>query len=193
MLTSARVTDPDLTNVEQPDELIQRAWNAGFDREAVIREGVNAAGLLLDSERNELITLFWPTPRPLEAVDLWSENPYPAPATTETLRPFASAVVPGCVVGSLLTHFFVAPRMPEANGLTALVCIIVASFAVIGVLFKVLIAATLRRQVARLDEETALRIVLEQLRLGMTVNTALVPRACVWIRRGLARLAGAPR
>jgi hypothetical protein len=187
------VTDTDLTNVEQPDELIQRAWNAGFDKKAVIREGVNAAGLLLAGERNEMVTLFWPAPRPLEAVDLWSENPYPDPATTEKLRPFASAVIPGCVVGAVVTHFFVAPRMSEDSGLTALVWVIVASIAVIGVLFKVLIAATLRRRAARLDEETAFGIMLDQLRLGMTVNPQLVPRACVWIRRGVDRIAGTPR
>ncbi len=182
------MTDTDLTTVEEPDVLIQRAWNAGYDRKAVIREGVSAAGLLLAGERNHLVTLFWPVPRPLEAVDLWSENPYPDPATTEKLRPYASAVIPGCVVGAVFTHLVVAPRMSEDNGYTALVWIIVASIVVIGVLFKVLIAASLRRRAARLDEDTAFGIVLEQLRLGMTVNPQLVPRACVWIQRGIARL-----
>ena len=167
--------------------LIQRAWSAGLDKKAVIREGVNAAAFLLDGERNVMVTLFWPVPRPLEAVDLWSENPFPDPATTEKVRPFASAVIPGCVVGALFTYLVVAPRVSEDTALHALVWIIVASIAVIGVLFKVLIAATLRRRAARLDEDTAFGIMLEQLRLGMTVNPQLVPRACVWIRRGIAR------
>lgn len=183
------MSDTDLLpNVEEPDVLIQHAWTAGLDKKAVVREGVNAAAFLLDGERNEMVTLFWPVPRPLEAVDLWTENPFPDPATTEKVRPFASAVIPGCVVGALATHFFVAPRMSEDNSLTALVWVIVASIAVIGVLFKVLIGATLRRRAARLDEETAYGIMLEQLRLGMTVNPQLVPRACVWIRRGVARI-----
>lgn len=182
----------DFARCEQPDELIQLAWNAGFDRRAVIREGVDAAGLLLAS-RNAIVTLFWPAPRPLEAVDRWSENPHADPDVSETLRPYASAVVPGCVLGAAVTHFVVASRMSEGHGLAALVGIIVASNAVLGVVFKLLIEAALRRQVARLDAETALGIVLEQLRLGMTVNARLVPRACVWIRRGLATQTGAPR
>jgi len=179
------VADADFAKCEQPDELIQLAWNAGFDRKAVIREGVDAAGLLLAGERNEIATLFWPVPRPLEAVDRWSENPHPDPPVTEKLRPYASAVVPGCVVGAVVTYLVVAPRISEDSSLTALVWIMVASIAVLGVVFKLLIEATLRRRVARLDEETALGIVLEQLRLGMIANAALVPRACVWIRRGL--------
>ena len=72
------------------------------------------------------------------------------------------------------------------------VWVMLASIAVLGIVFKVLIAAALRRRALRLDEETALAIVLEQLRLGMIVNAALVPRACVWIRRGLAAPPGRP-
>lgn len=187
------MADVDFANCEQPDELIQLAWNAGLDRKVVIREGLDAAGLLLAGERNQIVTLFWPAPRPLEAVERWSENPNQDPAISEKLRPFASAVIPGCVVGAVATHFFVAPRMSVDSGLTALVWIILGSIALIGVVFKVMIAAMLRRQAARLDEEAALGIVLEQLRLGMIVNSALVPRACVWIRRGLARITAPTR
>jgi hypothetical protein len=184
------VADVDFAKCEQPDELIQLAWNAGLDKKAVIREGVDAAGLLLAGERNEIVTLFWPVPRPLEAVDRWSENPHPDPPVSEKLRPYASAVVPGCILGALVTHFIVAPRMSEDSGLTALVWIMVASIAALGVVFKLMIGAALRRRASRLDEDTALGIVLEQLRLGMTVNAALVPRACVWIRRGLTGKVG---
>lgn len=175
----------DLTKSEQPDELIQLAWNAGLDRKAVICEGTDAAMLLLAGERNEITTLFWPVPRPLEVVARWSDNPRPVAGALEKLRPWASAVVPACVIGYLVTRVFIAPRMSENNGLTALVWTIVATFAVMGVVLQVLIAASVRRQVARLDDEAALAIVLDQLRLGMTVNAALVPRAATWIRRGL--------
>lgn len=182
----------DFGNCEKPDELIQLAWNAGLDKKLVIRAGVDAAGLLL-AARNEFATLFWPTPRPLEAVDRWAENTHADPPVAETLRPYASAVVPGCVLGAVVTHFFVAPRMSDDDGQLALVGIIVATIAVLGVVLKVLIAAGLRRQVARLDEKTALDIVLEQLRRGMTANAGLVPHACVWIRRGLTPQTGAKR
>ncbi len=186
MLTSSGVAAVDFAKCEQPDELIQLAWNAGLDRKAVIREGVDAAGLLLASELNTNITLFWPVPRPLEAVDRWCENPHANPPLGPALRPHASAVVPSCVLGGVVSHFFVAPRMPEGPGLNlAIVGIIAATFAVLGVVFKLLIDATLRRQVARLDEETALGIVLEQLRLGMMRDPRLVPLVCKWIRRGL--------
>ena len=74
------------------------------------------------------------------------------------------------------------------RGLTALVWIIVASIIGLGIVFKVLIGMTLRRRVARLDEASALNIVLEQLRLGMVVNPALVPRAVTWIRREIDAL-----
>ena len=178
--------DVDLTKSERPDELIQLAWNAGVDRKTVISEGTDAAMLLLAGERNQIATLFWPVPRPLEAVARWSENPRPIAGISENLRPFASAVVPGCVVGYLLARVVFASRISEGSSLLALVGIIVASIAVIGFVLQMLIGASLRRQVARLDEESALAIVLEQLRLGMTVNAALVPRAVVWIRRALA-------
>jgi hypothetical protein len=92
--------------------------------------------------------------------------------------------VPGCALGYLVTRFFVG--MSANSGLTALVWIIVASIVALGLVFKVLIGVALRRQVARLDEESALSIVLGQLRRGMARNPALVPRAVTWIRRALA-------
>lgn len=181
------MADVDITKIERPDELIQLAWNSGLDRKAIIREGVDAARLLL-AERNAFITLFWPVPRPLEAVDRWSDNPHANPPVAESLRPFASAVVPGCVLGSVIAYLFLGFHISENADLLVLEGLIIASFAVLGVVFKLLIAAALRRQVSRLDEHIALGIVLEQLRRGMTVKPALVPRACVWIHRGLARL-----
>lgn len=179
------MADADLAKSEQPDELIQLAWASGMDRKAVIREGTDAAMLLLAGERNELATLFWPVPRPLEAVARWSENQRDVTGISEKLRPFASAVVPACIVGYLVTRFLVAPRMSEDHGLTALVWTIIASFVVLGFALQLFVGAALRRQVAALDEDRAFAIVLEQLRLGMTVNPALVPRAATWIQRGL--------
>ena len=178
------MADVDFAASEQPDELIQLAWNAGLDKKVVIREGTDAAVLLLAGERNELATLFWPVPRPLEAVNRWSENSRPVTGTSEALRPFASAVVPGCVLGAVVTKV-------SGSGLDALVWIIVASIVVLGLVLKVLIDAAVRRQAARLDDEAALAIVLDELRIGAIRNAALVPRACVWIRRGLARITGA--
>lgn len=182
----------DFATCEQPDQLIQLAWAAGLDRKAVIREGVDAARLLRASERGEFVTLFWPVPHRLEAVDRWSENPRPDPPAAERLRPFASAVIPGCVVGALVAHLAVAPHVPAGLATTALVAVIVAANVVFGALFTALIARALRRQVARLDEAVALAIVLDELRLGAIKNAAFVPRACVWIRRGLAQLSDRP-
>jgi hypothetical protein len=175
----------DFSKCEQPDELIELAWNAGVDKKTLIREGSDAAGLLLAGERRELVTLFWPFPRPLEAVDRWSENSRSAVAAK--LRPFASAVMPGCVLGFLVSRLFVAPRTWEDPGLSVLVWTIVASIVVLGLVFKVLIDVTLRRRAARLDEQRALSVVLDELRRGMAVSPALVPRAVTWIRRALAR------
>jgi hypothetical protein len=171
---------------EQPDALIQLAWEAGLDKKAVIREGSDAARLLLAGERTAMITLFWPVPRPLEAVDRWSENP--VSRTTEPLRPYASAVVPGTVLGSLVTHVWVAPWLSDAAAQMALVGIIVASNALLGVLFQALIERRLRREVARLDEESALAIVLEQIRAGMAANPARVPRAVTRTRKYILEL-----
>lgn len=181
-------TDDAIGRCERPDSLIQLAWEAGLDKKAVIREGSDAAGLLLAGERSELITLFWPVPRPLEAVDRWSGNSHPVTGATAELRPFASAVVPGTLLGSLVTQFLVAPWLSENGGLSALVLIIVASNAVVGVLFKVLIEGGLRRQVARLDEESALAIVLDQLRTGMAGHPAMVPRAVTRTRKEIQKL-----
>lgn len=177
----------DLATCEQPDELIQLAWNAGFDRKLVLREGTDAARYLLAGERDELSTLFWPVPRRLEAVSLWSGNSRPAAGVPEELRPFASAVVPACIAGGLLAHFVVLPRAPALGATTTITGVIVATFALLGAVQKVLIRASLRRQVARLDEDSALSIVLDALRRGMRRNAARIPRACVWIREGLAR------
>ena len=180
----------DFATCEQPDELILLAWNAGFDRKAVIREGSDAAQFLLPSgERAEVVILFWPVPRPLEAVDLWAGNPALSSRTSERIRPYASAVVPGCVLGSLISHFFVAPHLSESSAVTALAPIIVASIAVLGVVFKVLIDAALRRRAARLDEERALSIVLVHLRRGMAARPRLVPYAVKGLRRGLQMVA----
>jgi hypothetical protein len=172
---------------ERPDSLIQLAWEAGLDKKAVIREGSDAARLLLAGERTELLTLFWPVPRPLEAVDRWSENL--RSRTTETLRPFASAVVPGNVLGSLAAHFCFIPWLSHDGGVTALVlCSIASSFAIIGVLFGVLIEHGLRRRVARLDEKSALALVLDQLRAGMAAHPALVPHAVTRTRKEILKL-----
>ena len=181
--------DVDLAKSDQPDELIQLAWNAGLDKKTVIREGSDAARFLLAGERNEIVTLFWPVPRPLEAVDRWSNNSRDATGTSEAVRPFASAVVPGCALGFLVTRLLVAPRMPQSEGLAALLVIILASIVALGVIFKLLIGAALRRQVAQLDDEKARDIVLDQLRRGMVVSPAVVPIAVKGLRRGLARSA----
>lgn len=182
------MADIDFATCDRPDELIRLAWSAGLDRKAVIRAGAGAAGLLLATERNGLITLFWPVPRPLEAVDRWCENgrARAGPAGNERMRPNASAVVPGCVLGAVATQWFVAPHLSRPHAELALLLICLASSAVLGVVFRAMIEATLRRRTARLDEEAALAIVLEQLRLGMVTSAALAPRACVWIRRDLA-------
>ena len=71
---------------ERPDELIQRAWNTGFDRKLVLREGTDAARYLLAGERNDFVNLFWPVPRRLEAVRLWSAHHSRLAAIAEELR-----------------------------------------------------------------------------------------------------------
>ena len=177
VVRSSGVADVDFTKVEQPDELIQLAWNAGLDRKAVIREGTNAASLLIAGDRTQLATLLWPVPRPLEAIRRWSQNSRPVAGASESLRPFASAIIPACIVG------YVGTRLLD-GGSSMMVAIIAASVAVIGLVLKILIDAAVRRRAARLDEEAALAVVLEQLRRGMTTNTALVPIAVTWLRRG---------
>jgi hypothetical protein len=177
VLRSSGVAAMDFATCEQPDELIQLAWNAGADKKTVIREGADAAMLLLAGERTELATLFWPVPRPLEVVNRWAENPRPVAGVSAALRPFASAVIPGCIVGMVVARFL--------TGVTAMTVAVIASIAAIGVVLKVLIGASLKRQAARLDEAAALAIVLAHVRRGMARNAALVPRACTWLRRGL--------
>ena len=157
----------DFATCEQPDELIRLAWDAGVDRKAVIREGTDAARYLLAGERDELSTLFWPVPRRLEAVSRWSGNSRPIAGAPEESRPFASAVVPACIAGGLLAHFVVLPRAPALGVTMTTVGVIVATFAALGFVQKVLIGASLKRQVARLDEDRALAIVLDALRRGM--------------------------
>ena len=189
VVRSSRVANVDFAACEQPDELIQLAWNAGLDKKTVLREGTDAARLLLAGQRNELVTLFWPVPRPLEAVGRWSENPRPVAGVSEAVRPYASAVVPGCVLGALVGHFLVMPHVPANSVVITLTLVIVATTAVLGLVLKLLIGASQKRRVARLDDDAALAIVLDALRAGMKRNAARVPRACEWIREGLARSA----
>jgi len=190
VVRSSGVADVDFTKVEQPDELIRLAWNTGLDRKAVLREGTDAAGLLLAGERDHFTTLFWPVPRPLEAVGRWSGSPRPVAGLAEGLRPYASAVVPGCVLGALVGHFLVMPRVSADSVAITLTLVIAATTAVLGIVLKLLIGAIQNRRIARLDDEAALAIVLDALRAGMKRNAARIPRACEWIREGLARSAG---
>lgn len=169
----------DSGKVDQPDELIQLAWSTGLDKKTVIREGTDAARLLLAGERNELVTLFWPVPRRLEAVSVWSGNRRPIAGITEGMRPFASAVVPACVAGGLIAHF------ASMSGTIAIVGMIAAIFIALGLVLKVLIGATIKRRVAKLDDDAALAIVLDALRAGMKRTPARIPRACEWLREGL--------
>lgn len=178
---------PDIA--ELPDALLQRAWDRGLDRRAIIRRGTDAAMLLL-ADRNELPTLFWPAPRPLEPVSHWSQNHREVNAIPERLRPFASAVAPACVLGYAITKIFVAPHASIGESQLALLGTIGAVWLVLGVLFTGLIALTLRRRIARLDEERAFAIVLSELRRGMAGNAKLVPMACKWIREEFPGLAG---
>lgn len=170
------MSEGDFATCASPDQLIQRAWDAGHDRPTVLREGADAARLLLAGERDELATLFWPVPRRLEAIA-------PDESAAASLRPFASVVVPACLAGGVLARFGIVA------GATAIVGAIAAVFLTLGFLTKVFVAKSLQHQRARLDHDVALTIVLDALRAGMRRNPARIPRACEWIRRGL-RLPG---
>jgi hypothetical protein len=191
MVRSSGVAKLDLPACEQPDELLLLAWNAGFDRKLVIRETADAAMFLFADVHSDTRTLFWPVPRPLEAVDRWTGRARPITGTGEMLRPLASAVLPGCALGALITWLFVVPHVSEDYALTAMAWIISATTAVLGAVFKILIERTLRRQAAQLDENSALQIALDQLRAGMIASPRRLPRAVVRIRRGLAVGTGA--
>lgn len=160
---------------ERPDWLIRVAWEGGLDRRAVIREGADAARLLLASEWQSTVTLFWPVPRPLEAVDRWCDNETTASRIAPSERPWASAVIPGAVLGSLISTFVIARRTSGGAARLTIVVVTLLSIVVLGAIFKVLIDAPLRRRVARLDEESAYRIVLDQLGNGMAARPGLVP------------------
>lgn len=177
------MADVDLSTCEQPDELVQLAWNAGLDRKAVIGAGSDAAALLLAGERHDLVKLFWPVPRPLEVIDRWADNT--GSQIAEGIRPFGSALVPGCALGALVAHFLVAPHMSPNRGNWAMAAIIVASIIGLGVVFKILIEKAVQRRVAQLDETTALALMLEQLRRGMVACPKVVPIAVTQMRRRL--------
>jgi hypothetical protein len=181
------VANLDFSTCEKPDELLQLAWNAGVDRKVVIGIGSDAAALLLASEKTSLVTRFWPVPRPLEGVDRWAGND--SDQLAEGMRPFGSALVPGCVLGALVAHFLVAPFMSETAGLWALLVILVASIIGVGFVFKVLIERAVQRRAARLDETSAFAIVLEQVRQGMAASPKVVPIAIKLMRQKLAALA----
>ncbi|MCC6997842.1 MAG: hypothetical protein IT370_24720 [Deltaproteobacteria bacterium] len=175
------MADVDFATCQQPDELIQLAWNAGHDRTKVIREGTDAARYLLAGERNDFVNLFWPVPRRLEAVRLWSGNHSRLADIEVESRPFASAVIPACIAGGLTAHFL------AISGTLAIVGMIAAMFVVLGLVLRVLIGATIKRWVAQLDDDAALAIVLDALRAGMKRTPARIPRACERIRDGLQR------
>lgn len=189
MLPSSTVTDVEHTSVERLDELIHRTWDAGGDRKMVLRSGISAARLLL-SETSDLVTLFWPVPRPLEFLDRWLGTTRPAGGAMAAGRPIGSALVPGCALGAVVTHLVVRPHVGDDHELTVMPWIILASIAVLAGVFKLLIEATFRRRLARLDDETALAILLAQVQRGVRMAPRLVPEACEWFRNGLARAKG---
>ena len=171
------VGDVDFAKCEKPDELLQLAWDAGFDKKTLIREGSDAAQLLLRGDTGEYFYRpYWPVPHPLDAVDRWSENTGSSAVLGEWLRAFGSAIFPGCFLGAAVAHF-VSPRSVGWTMSAGEFLIVVTSFVVHVLVFRLLIGVTLRRRVARLDEERALAIVLDQLRRGMVKSPALVPRA----------------
>jgi hypothetical protein len=158
---------------DRPDAMLELAWASGLDRRAVIREGADAARLLLAGELESFLELFWPFPRPLEPVDLWSEND--VSKINVGLRPHASAVIPGCLAGMMISWLVVAPRVSglAANALILVTCLV--CIGILGFALNPLIARSLRRRVAALDDERAFAIVLEQLRAGMARSPKLVP------------------
>ncbi len=173
---------------ERPDWLVRLAWDAGLERRALIEEGLECAIRLHATDWNGNVALFWPVPRPLEAVEVWCGRRSVLTQMSEGSRPHASAIVPGCVIGAVISTVFVSPRLTGLPGELAICAVCVAAVGALGLLFKVLIDATLRRQVARLDEERAFAIVLEQIRVGMKTSPLRVPRVTEVLARQLAKL-----
>ena len=159
---------------ERPDWLIRLAYEAMPDHKVAIRFGINAAALLhgdreewlLGSPRNFLF------PRRLEAVDLWaSATDGDYLRDVNNLRAFALAALPATLL-TVLVHEVSQPRR-WVDGLLYGACFVV--MLVLTLPIQRVLAWVVARQVAQIDDESALQMVLDEIVKGMAKNPAKIP------------------
>ena len=173
--TTFRATHPSVQAAvdacDRPDWLILLAWEA-LDHKAALRVGADTARILLG--RSDALRLFTPVPDRLEPIELYAANVDSDARTFQNLRAIATAAPIGGVLAFLLDRFVTSSVWGDSR-YTMLSVTIVALTAVFALVNKVVLAAIVRRRAAALDDQAALKIVLDEIGKGAARNPAKIP------------------
>lgn len=177
-----------IANCERPDWIIRLAFDAARNRRAVITHASGAARLLTRTKLRGPTELFIPWPGALEAVNAWAANTTGS-RSFDTLRAYGVAALPATVAAVLVDWLVVAPqRGPGLTRVGAFNVVLVLSVFVFAQIAQRGLALVVRRRVSRLDEETAMSIVVEMVADGMVRNPARVPGVVATLRRKFGEL-----
>lgn len=152
----------------------------------MIRIGSNAARFLLAGNRSAVIEFFTPRPRPFDAIEAWTEDTDKYTDPMRIARAAAIAAPLAALVTYVVDRFVTAPRLTgTAMRIVAVNVTFVFVAFLLGKLIKLSFASAVRRQVAKLDDQSALDFVLEQIAVGEAKNPARVPGAMSTMRSKL--------
>jgi hypothetical protein len=171
---------------DRPDWAIRLAFEAADDKRAIIANGANIARVLKTA--NLFLTLITPWPEPVEALDVWADNTDHSSRTLPIARAVTIAAYLAIPLTWLLVRFVVGPRVGSVSDTLAMGLVFCVMVLVIAVVAKLTIAAVVRRQVARLDESSALELVLSLVTKRMVNNPIGIRRAMRFLHLGLPRL-----
>ena len=171
---------------DRPDWALQLAFDAASDKRAVIANGANIARVLKSD--NLFLTLITPRPTPLEAVDVFSDNTDDVSKSLRISRALMIAAYLSIPLVYLIVRFGIGTKPGGAIDTGAMAIGFAISAVVITVVTKVAIDWVIRRQVARLDDRSAMQRVLELVTKRMENNPRGIRKAMTIVKLGLPRL-----
>lgn len=154
----------ELEEAERPDQAIRLAFERATDRKAVIRQGVAVARYIRGSRTG--IALITPWPTPYEAIDVWAGSTDSVSRSLSNAR----AVIVATIIG--------VPSTYAACDHRALFLVVF----VLAAIIRLSIAWVVRRRAARLDEDSALALVLALIAEGTNRRPRHAARVMKYLR-----------
>lgn len=171
-----------IAHCPRPDWLVRLAVEALPSRKKVLQLASDAASVLRASNRDRMLKLITPYPRRLEVIDAYSANkPLRDHAST---RAWMLALVPASILTYIGDNYIWGSLFGAFHYQVATI-IMFAFVVVISRLVKGMLALVVRMRAARLDDDKALRIVIEEIDRGMTLAPVHVPGATDAFKRRL--------